>query len=408
MSVPSRPRFRPAVEALEGRCVPALIPYNGGPLLTHVEVQALYYGPRWSAPAYQSQVTYLEGFLNTVVQDSYLDTLTKAGYGVGRGSASPGKLLSGGLGHTHAVTDRQIQQALRGAIQKGRLQAPDDNRLYVVYIQPRTGVRPIEHGGETVGIFGYYHSTFRDKARGGHRTAIYYAVVPYPGANGNLPGLSTRDTLTTLTSRAVADAVTDPGRTPNTVGSGWTSGEGADIGRLAGNEYVYLDGYAVQRVVNQNQDILTPAGAAAFPPVSFVLQGNGDLIEQTPSGPQKRLSSVMVVSPASIDAHGRAMVDAILTDGEAFEVHDGGAAVLLAGGVKEAQAGQSASYVLLQDGMLKEFAPLLGNSEAMNDAKSPVTAFTVGLDLSGANLVQAVLADGTTRAFSDPLPIYGG
>jgi hypothetical protein len=404
-------RVSPCIDVLEDRCVPATIAYHGGPLLTHVEVQGVYYGPRWSRAAFAGQVGYLDGFLNTIVQSSFMDTLTNAGYGVGRGSASPGKLLSGGLGRRHAVTDRQIRQTLQGAIGAGRLQAPDANRLYVVFVQPGTVLQPIKGGGWTVFVQdgGVYQSSFRARVGGGHRATIPYVVVAYPGANGNLPGLSTLDTLTTRASAALADAVMDPGATPLTLGSGWNAGGlNGEVADLPGDWSVRLDGYAVQRVFNQDEAILTPAGATAAPQVAFGLPGNGDLVEQTASGSQKVLGNVTVVSSQGIDANGRAMVDAVLTDGEAFEVHDGGPALSLGAGVQEARAGQVFSFVLFQDGTLKEFAPgglsfALSDPGALNHLPR-VTSFTLGLDLSGANVVDAVFADGTTRAIT---PTYG-
>ena len=316
---PSQPaparRAAPGIEVLEDRCVPAVFTYHGGPLLSHVEVQPVFYGSRWSQAAYASQAGYVEGFLNTVVQDPYLETLTTAGYGVGPGSASPGvrlrivsspqsrravrnSLLLQNLGRHDAVTDRLIQQALQGAILNGRLQTPDANRLYVVYVQPHTMVL-LNNFFLSPGDFSVYHAAFRGKTRGGHRVTINYAVVPYPGpddnlipetggflvespnpgADGNLPGLMTLDTLTALTSRALVDAVTDPGGRGGSVGSGWYSGNpmgsfsfnsadnsydsAAEIGDLLADSVVRLDGYAVLRVPDQNGHPLTPAGATS-------------------------------------------------------------------------------------------------------------------------------------------------
>jgi len=76
---------RPQLEALEERQVPA-VTYHGGALLPHVEAQALYFGDQWAAnPTLSSQANYLEGYLGTVVNSSFMDMLSNAGYGVGRG-----------------------------------------------------------------------------------------------------------------------------------------------------------------------------------------------------------------------------------------------------------------------------------------------------------------------------------
>jgi hypothetical protein len=393
-------RAVPHFEALEDRWAPAYFTYQGGALLSHVEVQGVYYGPRWSKATNQSQVSYLDGFLNTIVQSSYLDTLTNAGYGVGRGTASPGKVLSRGMTHGRIITDHQIQQVLLLDIRKGQLQTPDANRLYVVFVQPGTFVR-LPHGVRSPADVAFYHATIHARGKGGQSLAINYAVVPSPPKN--LPRLSTLDTLTTLTSEVLVNAVTDPGGKPNQDGSGWNyiSGD-EEVGDYLDNEYVYVDGYAVQRLPNQNGNFTTPAGATASATVSFVLQSNADLVEQTASGSQKVLGNVASVSAQGIDIAGRAMVDVILTDGEAYEVHDGGPPRFLDKGVKQAQAGQVDSFVLLQDGTLEFFFSQYGPTTLSVPGKNTpkVTSFTVGQDLSGATVVDAVFADGSTKTFS--------
>src|SRR5215469_11588204 len=88
----SRRSARFDVESLEGRQM-LTVTYHGGNLLTHVEVQALYLGSDWAKkPIYYQQTGSLENFLETTVNSTYLDALTNAGYGVGRGTFSPGKI----------------------------------------------------------------------------------------------------------------------------------------------------------------------------------------------------------------------------------------------------------------------------------------------------------------------------
>src|SRR5205085_2632356 len=79
------------VEPLEDRIVPT-ITYHGGALLHHVEVQAVYLGSDWTRASYLPQTRSLDNFVKTLVSGSYMDSLTAAGYGVGRGSADPGQL----------------------------------------------------------------------------------------------------------------------------------------------------------------------------------------------------------------------------------------------------------------------------------------------------------------------------
>ncbi len=67
----------------------AVVTYHGGGVLPHVEVQALYLGSDWSTnSALHNQTGQTEGFLNNIVNSSYMDMLTNAGYGVGRGTST--------------------------------------------------------------------------------------------------------------------------------------------------------------------------------------------------------------------------------------------------------------------------------------------------------------------------------
>ena len=92
-----------------------------------------------------------------------------------------------------------------------------------------------------------------------------------------------------------------------------------------------------------------------------------------------------------------------LSDGEAHEIHDGSPPMFLGTGFTEVRAGQVFSFGLLQNGTLEE---LNGNnpivlSDPTSAAHPPkVTSFTLGLDLSGANVVDAVFADGTTKVIT--------
>jgi hypothetical protein len=87
-----RPRAHLEIEGLEDRLVPT-VTYQGGALLPHVEVQALYYGSDWATPAYSQQKAYLDGFLQNVVHGTYMDMLSNAGYKTN----NPGKAFQGRL-----------------------------------------------------------------------------------------------------------------------------------------------------------------------------------------------------------------------------------------------------------------------------------------------------------------------
>src|SRR5439155_18924175 len=95
---------RPALESLEGRQL-MTVTYHGGAVLPHVEVQGLYLGSDWlNNSSYNQQTGALDGFLGNVVNSSYTDTLTNAGYGTGRGTSSPGIIATDSINNSFSLT----------------------------------------------------------------------------------------------------------------------------------------------------------------------------------------------------------------------------------------------------------------------------------------------------------------
>src|SRR5437867_11927323 len=99
---PAGTRFE--VESLEERQVPTVF-YYGGNVLPHVEAQALFLGDKWSSvPADTAQTATINNFLTDLTGGAYMDALTRAGYGVGRGSASPGAVDKATLAANSTIT----------------------------------------------------------------------------------------------------------------------------------------------------------------------------------------------------------------------------------------------------------------------------------------------------------------
>ncbi len=106
-----RRQTRPLVEGLEGRQL-LTVTYGGGALLAKPEVQAVFYGSDWqTSSTYSGQAGYLTGYLNTIVQSPYMDMLTNAGYGVGRGSSDGGLIDGVNVNKSQGVTDTQLRSA---------------------------------------------------------------------------------------------------------------------------------------------------------------------------------------------------------------------------------------------------------------------------------------------------------
>jgi ATP-dependent protease HslVU (ClpYQ) peptidase subunit len=253
----------------------------GGSLLPNVEVQGLYYGNSWLYGQSQ-QLQYLDGFLSQIVNSSYMDMLTNAGYGVGRGTFAAGNIYSA-VGNT--VYDSAIRAAIQNEITNGSLALPDANRLYVVYVgQNMEVVGDDNGGGNSVQNFAGYHGAFSGTDANGASVTIHYAVVTTPGGtinNGYTAGetyLSTNDEMTQVASHEIAESVTDPN--VNYSRLGWYDyADNGEIGDLANGQTVYLNGYAVQRIADKFGNAMTPTGATpatitySATTGSFTLQG---------------------------------------------------------------------------------------------------------------------------------------
>src|SRR5262249_39609976 len=143
----------------------------------------------------------------------YFDALTQAGYGVGRGTATAGATLPVSVNKSYYLTDAQIQQDLQSAISSGKVQPPDPNRLYVVYVEPGVAVKAAD-GSTSIRNFLGYHGAFAGKDASGRPVDVRYAVMPYPG--GYNPTAASQGfasnfaALTAVSSHEIAESATDP------------------------------------------------------------------------------------------------------------------------------------------------------------------------------------------------------
>jgi Bacterial Ig-like domain (group 3) len=252
--------IRPCIESLEDRSVPAVLNY-GGNVLPHVEAQALFLGNEWSTvPAYIAQAGTINQFLPNITGGAYMDALTLAGYGVGRGTASPGPVDNSTITIISTITDASIQRSLQADIRSGALKPPDANRLYIVYVEPNVAVNLGSGQGTTQqGILGY-HGAFAGQDAAGSPATIRYAVIAYPGGSvGNSGlGIAAIDQLTSVTSHELAEAVTDPD--VNFGQLGWYDprrGEIGDITESNPKSLVRLNNYLVQEVADRNDQLLS-------------------------------------------------------------------------------------------------------------------------------------------------------
>jgi hypothetical protein len=251
------------LEPLEDRAVPT-VTYHGGPVLRNVEVEALFLGPGWvTDPTLSSQAQQLTGFLQYITSSTFMDTLSRAGYGVGRGRFLDAATAAAPL--PFIADDSWIQQQIATGITNGSLQAPTPNRLYIVFVDPNAVVT---YSGENsiTGFFGYH-----DDFTGPGGAVLPYAVITYPNSiGGNYPGLSAFETMTKTTAHELAEAVTDPqGGQVGTLGwvdFSWrdpsTGQRGGEIADIANDRIVDLNGYVIQAVADRHDRALLPGGGS--------------------------------------------------------------------------------------------------------------------------------------------------
>jgi len=388
------------LEALEDRLAPA-IAYHGGNLLPHVEIQTVYLGSDWASNSTYTQQTHiLDGFVKNIVGGAYMDMLSAAGYNVGRGTADAGKIVPLVLDKRAALSDYAIQGDVQALITNGTLRAPDANRLYVIFVEDNVLVRTGDGLISRTDFLGY-HGAFAGRDAKGNPADVRYAVVAYPGgniSNAAVVGLSALNDLTEVASHEIAEAVTDPD--VNYAALAWyDDAQNDEIADVVNQQYVFLGGFAVQRVADRHGQAMTPAGAAACQPASFVLLADGRLYEHTTAGWTFLQTGIAFLSGQAIDNNGRAVVDIVLTSGLAYEYHDGAGWVYLDGGVKQACAGQGVSYVLFTSGRLSEYHD--GDATWITIRSSGVAAIDAGTDRYGVNMVDAVFASAGLSEYSD-------
>jgi hypothetical protein len=378
------------------------VTYNGGALIKNVEVEALYYGSDWvNNPTYQSQVGYLEGFLKSLVNSSYMDMLSNAGYGVGRGTFDPGTIRPDILDKTRVPN---LEGVLEADINNGYLKPTDANRLYVIFVEDNVRVANRPLPGDSVTNIRGYHYAIPDEFINLNKS-IHYVVVAYPGGtigNQRVPSLSDLDSITTTASREIANAVTDPDRHSILDGawydSSWKTSvdpSGSDVGDINPDRVAYVNGYAVQRVVNKDDHLMTPAQATSDRAVRFVRRTNGDFVEVVGTTATTLSGGVAALSDQGIDNHGHAMVDIVQGNGLAYEYHDTVGWTYLGSGVKSAKAGQGVSYVLHTSGDLYEFDDATGTNRYLCGGYSgQVVAIDAGTDVQGLNAVDWIRPSG--------------
>jgi hypothetical protein len=390
---------RPAVELLEDRSVPT-VAYFGGAVLPHVEAQAIFCGSDWTNATYKPQAAYLDKYLGNIVNSSYMDMLQNEGYGAARGSSTTGVFDLVSINKNNYATDSQIRAEIQKEINQGKVQPPDSNRLYVFFVEDNVAVmNDHDNNATSQKDFLGYHTAFAGTDGKGGSADIRYAVIPYPGGtvkNGQVQFLGTLPSLTTVTSHELAEAVTDADVGYKKLG--WMDTKLGEIGDISVGRVVYLNGYAVQREADRNDQAMTPAGATASQRESYVLLKDGSLHEHTSKGWIQIATGIASVSDQGIDNFGLVQVDVVTTGGVAYEYHDGLGWLKLGSGVVSAKAGNGASYLLLSNGSVWEYREA---ETTFQQLATGMKAIDAGTDRFGVSMVDVISTSGSAYEISN-------
>jgi hypothetical protein len=212
----------------------AKLTYRGGPLITSVEVFAMYWGAGWEkAPASELGLR-IGQFLGDIVSSALIDQLAEynvPGYRIGHGK------LSGILNVTtpapgSSVDDSAIQSMVQNQItSNSAVPKPGPNTLYFIFLPP--GVQVTQGGSASCQVFCGYHDSIASQT--------FYAVMPYPGCPGCTGGMDVFNALTVTASHELCEAITDP-----IPGQGWYDDQNGEIGDFCAWKTKTLGAYTVQ------------------------------------------------------------------------------------------------------------------------------------------------------------------
>jgi hypothetical protein len=207
--------------------------YNGGPLLTNVQVFTVFWGKLWgTTPSSTQMMTDLNKFFSTILTSPAIDQLQEysmPGKAIGQGTLVGTKTIATNA-PVGSITDSSIQTQLKKWIAAGTVPKATANTLYFIYLDP--GIVSIMGGSKSCQNYcGYHNNTGK----------VYYAVMPYPTCSGCLGGMAAFDALTGTSSHELCEAITDP-----VPGKGWYDNTNGEIGDICAWNFRQVGGYTVQ------------------------------------------------------------------------------------------------------------------------------------------------------------------
>jgi hypothetical protein len=200
----------PHTGSTRGVVVGPHLTYYGGRVLAHIKVDVVV----WSSWSYDTTVPLtgtrsITSFARGITASRYIDWLSEYDtptQQIGRGTfdalytVHPPASSNGTV-----VTDAQIKSVLSQAITTAKLPKPSADRVYVVFFRKGQVVSRPE--GNSVNLFCAYHDTVTYPLH-----SVYYVAIPYELTNrGCRPAPTGFDSVTTVVSHELVEAITDPG-----------------------------------------------------------------------------------------------------------------------------------------------------------------------------------------------------
>jgi hypothetical protein len=257
------------VEHLEQRVVPTGVSFHYGPVISHVQLETVYWGQDWTQQANQTTQQNLDTFAQNIAQSSYMSMLGE--YGVGQGNWVRNDIVTNSASPAYGatVTDAQIQGMLAheiGHLGSRNLTESTGQQVYVVYLPPGVHSQHDEADLQTLAhhdSFNMWYKHYSFYRQWWSYDTVPYIVVPDPGTDpiwqthtsdyngaGDIAGGWTNfQKLTEVTTHELAETVTDP-----VLGTGWCGNDAygnadasQEIGDLSNLHWTTLNGYYVQK-----------------------------------------------------------------------------------------------------------------------------------------------------------------
>ena len=249
--------------------------YHGGPLLTNIHIQPVFWGNAWTQPAQSALPGQLAGFFQFLVTSSIMDMLAEynaSGQTIVHGSVLPNQLKPNPQGgFPGSIADTAIRTQIDNWVGSSALPSALD-ALYFIFLPPGVTSTKIFQGTLQTscapppnGYCSYHGLTPGNNA---------YAVMPFTTCSGCAQATQL-ETFTVFATHEVCEAITDSN------GGWWDStpgGAGNEIGDFCGGSNLSittLGGFTVQKIWSNEQNACAVAPGTSFSsPVVFGRGGN--------------------------------------------------------------------------------------------------------------------------------------